>query len=77
MFNKKFFILVGICAAVSVPVALIAINKYFSGFAYHIPIHWYVIAICILFALFITALTVTLAAFRAATENPSNTLKTE
>ena len=77
MFNKKFFILVGICAAVSVPVALIAINKYFSGFAYHIPIHWYVIAICILFALFITVLTVTLAAFRAATENPSNTLKTE
>ena len=77
MFNKKFFILVGICAAVAVPVALVALNKYFSGFAYHIPIHWYVIAICIIAALFITALTVTLASFRAATENPSNTLKTE
>lgn len=77
MFNKKFCLLVGICAAVAIPMALVALNKYVSGFVYHIPIHWYVVAICILFALFITALTVTLAAFRAATENPSNTLKKE
>lgn len=77
MFNKKFFLLVVICAVVSVPVAIIVLGKYFNGFAYHIPLHWYVIAICILAVLLITALTVTLASFRAATENPANTLKNE
>ncbi len=77
MFNKKFCLLVGICAAVAIPMALVALNKYVSGFVYYIPIHWYVIALCIIAALFITALTVTLASFRASTENPSNTLKTE
>ena len=77
MFNKKFFLLVGICAVVSVPVAIIVLGKYFSGFTYHIPIHWYVVAACILAALLITAITVTLASLRAATENPANTLKSE
>ena len=47
------------------------VSQYFE-----IPVY-VILFILYLFALFITALTVTLASFRAATENPSNTLKTE
>ena len=77
MFNRKYLILAAICSAIAIPVSLFAVNTYFAGFAYHYPIAPWIFAIGILIAVGITALVVTAASFRAANENPVNTLKTE
>ena len=77
MFNRKYLILSAICAAIAIPVSLFAVSKYFEGFAYHYPIAPWIFAIGILIAVGITSLVVTAASFRAASENPVNTLKSE
>ena len=75
MFNRKYLILAAICSAIAIPVSFFAVNTYFSGFAYHYPIAPWIFAIGILIAVGITTLVVTAASFRAASENPVNTLK--
>ena len=77
MFNRKYLILAAICSAIAIPLSFFAVNTYFSGFAYHYPIAPWIFAIGILIAVGITALVVTAASFRAANENPVNTLKSE
>ena len=77
MFNRKYLILAAICSAIAIPVSFFAVNTYFSGFAYHYPIAPWIFAIGILIAVGITAMVVTAASFRAASENPVNTLKSE
>ena len=77
MFNRKYLILAAICSAIAIPVSLFAVSKYFEGFAYHYPIAPWIFAIGIIIAVGITALVVTAASFRAASENPVNTLKSE
>ena len=77
MFNRKYLILAAICRAIAIPVSLFAVSKYFEGFAYHYPIAPWIFAIGILIAVGITTLVVTAASFRAASENPVNTLKSE
>ena len=77
MFNRKYLILAGVCSAIGVPLSIFAVRKYFEGFAYHYPVVPWIFAIGILIALGITALVVTAASFRAANENPIDTLKSE
>ena len=77
MFNRKYLILAAICSVIAIPVSFFAVNTYFSGFAYHYPIAPWIFAIGILIAVGITAMVVTAASFRAASENPVNTLKSE
>ena len=77
MFNRKYLILAAICSAIAIPLSFFAVNTYFSGFAYHYPIAPWIFAIGILIAVGITAMVVTAASFRAASENPVNTLKSE
>ena len=52
-------------------------NRYLSGFAYRVPIYIWVFAAALVAVLAITALVVTGRCYRAATENPSVTLKKE
>ena len=77
MFNRNYLILAAICSAIAIPLSLFAVSKYFEGFAYHYPIAPWIFAIGILIAVGITVLVVTAASFRAANENPVNTLKNE
>ena len=77
MFNRKFFILTIICAVIAVVVSYLIMDKYFSDYAYHYPINWMVFAVAIVFIMLFTAAVVTAASFRAANENPVNTLKSE
>ena len=77
MFNRKYLILAAVCSAIAIPISFFAINTYFSSFAYHYPIVPWIFAIGILIAVGITALVVSAASFRAANENPVNTLKSE
>ncbi len=77
LFNQKFAILIAISFVIASPIAYYIITNYFANFAYHCPVYWWIFAIVCAFTLIATALTVSAATFKAANENPVNTLKTE
>ena len=77
MFNLEFARIVLVCFALATPLTWWIVNRYLSGFAYRVPIYAWVFALALLVVLLVTALVVTARACRAATENPSITLKKE
>jgi putative ABC transport system permease protein len=77
MFNRKFMIIVGICFLIAAPISYFITDYYYSTFAYRAPIAVWVFVVALLAVLFITALVVTLASLRTATENPVKALRTE
>lgn len=77
MLNRKFIWTVLICFLVATPVAWYFVQQWLSSFAYRTPIHWWVFTLSLIIVMFITLLTVTIQAWRAATENPVHSLKSE
>ena len=77
LLNNGFVKIVLICFVIAVPVSYYAMKKWLEGFAYQSPIHWWIFAVALMMVLAITLLTVTLQSYRAATENPANSIKTE
>lgn len=77
MFNIEFARIVLVCFVIATPLSWLIVNRYLSGFAYRVPIHVWVFLLALLAVLLITALVVTGRCYRAATENPSVTLKKE
>ena len=77
MFNIEFARIVLICFIIAMPLTWWIVNRYLSGFAYRVPIYIWVFAAALVAVLAITALVVTGLCYRAATENPSVTLKKE
>ena len=77
MFNAKFLKITAICSVIAIPVAYMFVQKYFSGFVFHYAINPWIFILGVLIAVLITALVVTAACFKAANENPVNTLKNE
>ncbi len=77
LLNRNFVRIVLICFVIAAPVAYYAVKRWLEGFAYQSPVHWWIFAVALLAVGAITVLTVTLQSYRAATENPINSLKTE
>ena len=77
MFNIEFARIVLVCFVIATPLSWLIVNRYLSGFAYRVPIHVWVFLLALLAVLAVTALVVTGRCYRAATENPSVTLKKE
>ena len=77
MFNLKFIAIVFVSFAVAAPVSLLIVRLYFRGFAYHVPLYWWVFAVALLSVLVITVIIVTLRSLSAATSNPVDHLKAE
>ncbi len=77
MFNLEFARIVLVCFALATPLTWWIVNRYLSGFAYRVPIYVWVFALALVAVLLITALVVTARCYRAATENPSISLKKE
>ncbi len=77
MFNLKFIAIVLVSSAVAAPVSLLIVRLYFRGFAYHVPLYWWVFAVALLAVLVITVIIVTLRSLSAATSNPVDHLKAE
>ena len=77
MFNKKFIIIVLVCFLIGAPLAYIGVGQWLTAFAYRIPTQRWVFAVALLIILTITQLTVTIQSYRAASENPAQSLKTE
>ena len=77
MFNSRFVKIVLVCFVVAVPVSIVIMRRYLEGFAYRVPLHWWVFALALLAVLGVTVAVVTLRSLRAATVNPVKSLRTE
>ncbi len=77
LLSKDFLKLVVIALLLVIPIAWYFMNQWLENFAYHIRIQWWIFAIAGLTTTLIAFLTVGFQAFRAASANPVNSLKTE
>ncbi len=77
MFNKAYLRIVGICFVIAAPIAWQGVRMWLEGFAYKTPLHWWVFLIALLIVTVITLLTVSFQNWKAANENPVNSIKSE
>ncbi|WP_165024238.1 ABC transporter permease [Dysgonomonas sp. ZJ279] len=77
MFNKTYFYIICTCFAIAIPLIYYGITKWLEGFAYRTPIYWWVFLVGGLVIFLITAATVSIQSWRAASTNPVDSLKTE
>jgi len=75
--SKDFLILVLIAAALAIPVALYAMNKWLGGFASRIDVSWWILAASGIIALIIAFATISFQSIKAATANPVKSLRSE
>lgn len=77
MFNRRYVMLVAVCFVLAVPVSVWAVRHWLAGFAYAVPLYWWVFALALAGVLAVTALTVTVRSWRAVNENPAESVKSE
>jgi putative ABC transport system permease protein len=77
MMSKEFVKLVMIALLISIPLARYMMEQWLSGFAYRIPIHFFVFLYAGGVALVIALLTVSFESIKAASTNPVTSLRSE
>ena len=77
MFNRRYVMLVAVCFVLAVPVSIWAVRHWLAGFAYAVPLYWWVFALALAGVLAVTALSVTVRSWRAVNENPAESVKSE
>ena len=77
LLSKEFLILVGIAILIAFPPAYYLLDRMLQDYAYRINIGWWMFAISALIVIVLTLLTVGFKAFKAATANPVNAIKSE
>ncbi|MGM9738856.1 MAG: FtsX-like permease family protein [Candidatus Cryptobacteroides sp.] len=77
MFNGKFVRIVLVCFVIAGPVAWLITDTYLKGFAYRMPMHWWVFAAALAAVLAVTVAVVTLRSLSAAVSDPVESLKSE
>lgn len=75
--NQHYIYIVCICFILAIPVVYYMVHKWLEGFAYKVPVSWWLYAVAFIIVLFITIATVTFQSWRAATANPVDSLKSE
>jgi ABC-type antimicrobial peptide transport system permease subunit len=74
---KKYFALLALAFAVSIPVALFAIHKYLENFANKASISWWLFAVALVVTLAVSLLTLLYQTYKAGNENPADVIKSE
>jgi ABC-type antimicrobial peptide transport system permease subunit len=74
---KKYFALLGLAFAVSIPVALFAIHKYLENFANKASIAWWLFAVALVVTLAVSLLTLLYQTYKAGNENPADVIKSD
>jgi ABC-type antimicrobial peptide transport system permease subunit len=74
---NKYFVLLGIGFAISVPVALFAIHKYLDNFAFQASVSWWLFAVALIVTAAVSLLTLIYQTYKASNENPADVLKSE
>jgi len=77
LLSKDYMILVSIGALIAFPVAWYMMNAWLGGFAYSVPIQFWMFALAGCIAFCITAFTLGIQAIKAAKANPVKSLRTE
>lgn len=75
--NQHYVYIVCVCFFLAIPVAYYMIQKWLEGFAYKVPVSWWLYAVAFIIVLLITIATVTFQSWRAAAANPVDSLKAE
>ena len=77
MFCRKYLAILGICFIISIPVSIIVAQRWLEGFAYRIPLYWWVFPAIFTAIAAITLATVIWQSRKAAEENPTDNLRTD
>jgi putative ABC transport system permease protein len=77
LLSKEYLRLIIIALLIAAPIAWWAMNNWLQGFAYRIPIEWWMFVLAGFGALVIAILTVGFQALKAAKANPVKSLRTE
>lgn len=77
LLSKEFIILVGISLVIAIPIANHYMKNWLMNYEYRAPVSWWIFAVAGIGAIFITLLTVSFQAIKAALANPVKSLRTE
>ncbi len=77
LLNTDFVKWIGLAFAMAIPVSWYAMNQWLNGFAYKTSMSWWVFALSGFLALVIALVTVSWQSFKAAAQNPVESLRTE
>ncbi len=77
MFVLQYARMVGVAFLFAVPVSYLIMTRWLEGYAYHIPLYWWVFALALLIVLVVTSAIVLARSWKAAKENPVNALYKE
>jgi putative ABC transport system permease protein len=75
--SNNFLKLVLIAIAIAAPLAWLAAGKWLEGFAYRVPVHFWIFPVAGGSVILLAFVTISFHALRAATTNPAKSLKTE
>jgi ABC-type antimicrobial peptide transport system permease subunit len=77
LLSGGFVKLVIIAAVIASPVAWYLMDKWLAGFAYHVPMRWWIFVMACIFALLIALATISAQTFKVAKSNPVDSIKSE
>jgi putative ABC transport system permease protein len=77
LLSADFMKLVGIALLISVPISWWAMNKWLDGFAYKVPVRWWMFGLSGLLAVLVAFATVSFHTIRAANANPVRSLRAQ
>jgi putative ABC transport system permease protein len=77
LMNREFGLLVVIASALGCPIGWYLMNKWLSGYAFHVQIGWESLAGASLSCLALALITVTYHSLKVSTANPANSLRYE
>ena len=75
MFNLQFLRITLICAAVAIPISYYFVNRWLTGFTARMPMSWWIFALAVVIICLIVIGTVTARSWKAANENPINSIQ--
>ena len=77
LFNRRFVYILCVSFVVAAPIAYYAMYAYYSSFVYRAPLSLWIFALAFVLVLLVTVAVVTLCTYKAANENPTQSLKNE
>ena len=75
MFNLQFLRITLVCATVAIPISYYFVNRWLTGFTARMPMYWWVFALAVVIICLIVVGTVTARSWKAANENPINSIQ--
>ena len=77
LLSREFVWLVGLSLVLAIPISWWAMNRWLQGFAYRVPLSWWMFVLAGVLAIVIALVTVSFQAIRAAIANPIRALRSE